>query len=392
MIKNKYAGFIVVLTILLIAGCSSQSKVVASAMKESEKISYIAQGENTGPYWPTNGWKTCAPETVGMDAQKLDLAMAYATNPKFKTEGILVVKDGYIISEAYIGSFTQDSEHISNSMAKSFSSALVGIAIDKGLIANIDERICQYYETWDCADPDDLRSKITLRHAMTLTTGLEWKEDWSTWNYKTNDALKMALSGYFTEYMSQRKGLYEPGTHFLYSTGDPMLLSKVIQQATGMSAFEFAQQQIFKPLNFSKVRWNKDEDAYTATSHGLYTTTRDYAKFGFLFLNKGQWEDQQIVSEKWVEHSTQTDPSVNMWKAYGYLWHVNLPLRLSGKKHTTSTDAIPADGYMAEGVLGQNIIIIPSKNLMIVKVANQKTQQIDLAKLITLVINADKGE
>lgn len=385
MIKNRYAGLILALLTGFIIGCSTTTPVAAPLE------SYIANGTNIGPYWPTKGWKSCDPEAVGMDSQRLALAMEYAATPEFNTEGIAIIKNGYIVAEAYLGEFKPDSQHISNSMAKSFSSALIGIAIDKGLISSVDEKLCRYYETWDCDNPDDLRSRITLRHAMTLTTGLEWHEDWSTWDLKTNDALKMAVSGQFMEYVSSRAGLHEPGSQFLYSTGDPMLLSKVIQDTTGMTVFEFAKQQLFEPLNMGEIIWAKDEDGYTATSHGMYATLRDYAKFGFLFLNKGRWEDRQIVSEKWVAQSTQTDPSVNMWKAYGYLWHVNLPFRLKGKDGATDTDAIPADGYMAEGVQGQHIIIIPSKHLVIVKLANEKKTKIDLAKLITLVINADKG-
>ena len=86
---------------------------------------------------------------------------------------------------------------------------------------------------------DDFRSRITIRHAMTLTTGLEWKEDWSRWDPATNDALKMGQGGHFVKYMAERKGLYEPGQRFYYSTGDPMLLSRVIQKATGMTALEY---------------------------------------------------------------------------------------------------------------------------------------------------------
>jgi CubicO group peptidase (beta-lactamase class C family) len=94
------------------------------------------------------------------------------------------------------------------------------------------------------------------------------------------------------------------------------------------------------------------------------------------------------VSEQWVEKSTKTDPSVKMWAAYGYLWHVNLPYRLTFSRSPISTDTIPADGFMAEGVLGQNIIIIPSKDLVIVRVANQTKGSMDLVKFLTMVLGA----
>ncbi|MBW1889973.1 MAG: hypothetical protein JRI93_05535, partial [Deltaproteobacteria bacterium] len=108
----------------------------------------------------------------------------------------------------------------------------------------------------------------------------------------------------------------------------------------------------------------------------------------YLFLNKGRWEDRQIVSEKWVETSTRTDASVRMWDAYGYLWHVNLPHRLTFGHSSLSTESIPVDGYMAEGVLGQSIFIIPSLDLVIVRVANQTEGRMDLVKFLTMVLAA----
>jgi len=150
-----------------------------------------------------------------------------------------------------------------------------------------------------------------------------------------------------------------------------------------MSALEFARENLFQPMGIPSVRWDSDSQGYTATFAMLYLTVRDYAKFGYLYLNKGKWEDKQIVSEEWVNISTRTDPSVKMWKAYGYLWHVNLPLRLNAKDSN-----IPADGYMAEGIMGQNIVIIPSKELVIVKVANSEGKGIDLVKFLTLVLDA----
>jgi len=391
MIKSGYSYFVSLLVVSLIIVCSLTGQAVASSKPGSEKIKYIAQGENTGKYWPTAGWKTSKPEAMGMDSQKLAEAIEYAATPEFNNEGIVVIKNGYIVAEAYFGSFRQDSAHVSHSMAKSFTSALIGIAIDKGLIAAIDTKICKYYENWNCDDEDDFRSRITIRHAMTLTTGLKWHEDWSKFDWNTNDALKMIKNGHFMRYISDREGLYEPGQRFKYSTGDPMLLSRVIQEATGMSAFEFARQNLFNPLNISNVRWDKDKDGYTATFSMLYTTVRDYAKFGYLFLNKGRWEDKQIVSEQWVEKSTRTDPGVRMWGAYGYLWHVNLPYRLKWSNSPISRDTIPSDGYMAEGVMGQNIFIIPSRDLVIVRVANKTGEGMDLVKFLTMVLGAIEG-
>ena len=385
--------FAVLLVMLPLSGCNTPTPKASVQEHNQETVAaeFLGQGQYTGAYWPTNGWRQCKPEAAGMNSAKLRKAIEFAATPSYNTDGLVVVRKGHIVGEAYFGNFRIDAKHVSHSMAKSFTSSLVGIAIDKEQIGGVDEKICKFYNEWNCDDQNDLRSRITLRHAMTLTTGLQWKEDWSKWDPNTNDALKMGASGHFVKYMAQRNGLYEPGERFVYSTGDPMLLSRVIQTATGMTAFEYAGQNLFEPLNITSVSWDQDADGYTSTAWGLHTTVRDYAKFGYLFLNKGQWEDRQVVSAAWVEKSTRTDPSVGMWGGYGYLWHVNLPYRLKWNRSPVSLDAIPRDGYMAEGVKGQSIVIIPSRDLVVVRVANETADHMDLVKFLTMILEAIEG-
>ncbi len=373
--KNMIKTAVPFFTILFfLFGCSTAPGI--------QPVGDLAKGEYRGSYWPTEGWRSCRPEAVGVDSDKLVRALKLVAVPKVNTEGILVIRNGYIIAEEYFGYFEKGYKHISHSMAKSFTSTLVGIAIKQGHLEGIDEKICKFYPEWDCSDKQDPRSRITIRHAMTLTSGLEWNESWKTWDPTTNDALKMGASGQYISYMAKRKGKHEPGQTFFYSTGDPMLLSRVIQKATSMTAFEYARQNLFKPLNITNVTWESDDDGYTATAWGLHTTVRDYAKFGYLFLNRGRWGDKQIVPEEWVAQSTRTDPSVRMWPAYGYLWHVNLPRR------SNDWGKIPADSYMAAGVLGQNIFIFPSKNLVIVRVANQQRNRLNLPDFLEQVLDA----
>jgi CubicO group peptidase (beta-lactamase class C family) len=388
MIKTGKHILVVLLSAWSMLACAQSFSFGQTTEKEQAST---CRDQATAIYWPTAGWRSCEPETVGMDAVKLTEAIDYVFSPEFRTDGFIVIRNGYVVAEKYRGSFRQEDTHTSYSMAKSFTSALVGIAIDKGLISGLDKKICRYYDDWDCNDQNDLRSRITIRHTLTLTTGLAWNEDWSTWDFKTNDALRMSFSEDFVKYMSERPGLYEPGQQSYYSTGDPMLLTQVLQEATGMTVLDFGKENLFTPLNFSKIKWDADRAGHTGTATGLHATVRDYAKFGFLFLNKGYWENQQIVPEYWVDRSTQVDSSVNMINTYGYLWHVNLAKKLKDHGSLVPTDSIPSDAFMAAGVLGQAIVIIPSKNLVIVKVANQRKQRIDMGKLITLVLNAVKS-
>lgn len=352
---------------------------------------YLGQGKNTGQYWPTEDWRSSKPEEVGMDSEALVEAFEYAATPEFRTRSVVVIKDGYIVGEAYYGRVKKSTKHSSHSMAKSYTSALIGIAIGQGLIESVDAKVCQFYEEWDCDDQDDIRRTMTLKHLMTLTSGLDWKEDWS-YGYKgRNNTLEMARSSNFLEYMLEREGLHKPGTKFTYSTGDPMLLSGVIQKVTGMTALKYAQKNLFSKIGAPRIRWGHDQAGNTITAWGIRATARDYAKFGYLFLNKGLWGGEQVVPRKWVEASTRTQSGIMGWAAYGLLWHVKLPLRLKYSGFEVSSDTnIPRDSYMAEGTGGQNIFIIPSKNLVIVRVASQRAARLDEVEFLEAIIGAVK--
>jgi|TARA_B100000315_G_scaffold253769_1_gene293298 CubicO group peptidase (beta-lactamase class C family) len=369
---------------LAVALCGS---LVTSAANAEGSPNQLAQGPKAEAYWPTAGWRTAKPEAVGMNSAKLLQAVDYAGEAQYKTDGVAIIKDGYIVAEAYFGDFKQDSQHFSASVAKSFTNALVGIAIDKGLVPGVHAKLCQYFDEWDCSNADDMRSKIEIRHALTLTTGLKWQENWSKIDPATNDALKMGASRKFLEYMLNREALHVPGTKFTYSTGDPMFMSGVLAKATGMSAFEFAKKHLFDPMGVSSVRWTGDSQGYTGTYANLNLTVRDYAKLGYLYLNKGRWDGKQIVSEDWVAKSIRPDPTVSGRKTYGYLWHINLSSRPAAKGLN-----IPGDAYMAAGVMGQNIVILPSNDIVIVRVATIQGGGVNLMKFISMVLDAaDEG-
>ena len=344
---------------------------------------YVASGRNTGQYWPTDGWRSCAPEEAGMDSGKLAKVFEYAANPDYKVKSVVIVKDGYIVGEAYFGDSHVGSSHESASMGKSFTSALVGIAIEQGLIKGIDEKVCQYFEEWDCGDETDYRSSITLKHVMTLTTGLDWEEDWTPGYSGRNDTFEMVRTGDFLGFMLQKKGLHEPGTTFTYSTGDPMLLSGIIQKVSGMTAFEFAGKNLLEPIGISDLKWSSDSAGHTVTFAGISAPAREYAKFGYLYLNRGQWDGKQVVPAHWVDTSTRAVSGVDGWECYGLLWHVNLPVRLGAPQ-----SSIPSDGYMADGVRGQSIFIVPSKGLVAVKTASQDKIQISQATFLELILDS----
>jgi CubicO group peptidase (beta-lactamase class C family) len=331
-------------------------------------------------YWPTNGWMTETPDKLGFDAAKLETALAFETEYS-NTEAIFVVRHGYVAAEKYFGSFSATSRHDSFSMAKSFTSGLIGIAIEEGLIESTDAKLCEYYPSeWDCSDTSDPRSRITIDHAMNLTTGLRWTEDWRAGATGTNDVIGASLGGVVNTALA-RECVAEPGTMKRYSTGDPALLVGPIEQATGMTAYQYGKQKLFDVIGIPDVRWGMDGQGRTTVYAGLQATAAEFAKYGYLLLNKGMWDGQQVIPAEWIERTTTAQMPCSDWNQW--LWHVNLPLRLgtqptdcvgSGMAFCTPIDVadVPFDGFTAKGINGQYIMIMPSVDLVVVRLASDQ--------------------
>lgn len=322
------------------------------------------------PYWPTSGWRNEEPAALGFDPAKLAAAVDF-TLPGASSQAVLVVRHGYVAAEKYFGSFRASSKHESFSMAKSFSSALVGIAIGEGKLTSTDDRICMAYSEWDCDDMNDPRSRITIEHAMNLSTGLRWSENWRSDVSGTNDAFSFNMLATALA----RPAVEEPGTSKRYSTGDPALLTGPLQQATGMTALAYAREKVFNVIGTPDISWNSDSSGRTTTYAGLQATAIDYAKFGYLYLNRGMWDGQQVVPEAWVERTTVGAAPCDDW--YQWLWHVNMPVRLGPQDpacrelYCPPADFadLPGDGFFAEGINGQFIFIVPSADLVVVRLA-----------------------
>jgi CubicO group peptidase (beta-lactamase class C family) len=337
----------------------------------------VSSASTLEPYFPTTDFRTATPTEAGFDQQKFDAAVAFSTSQS-RTQGLMVLRHGYVISEQYFGGFTATSRHESFSMAKSFSSALVGIAINAKLLTGVDQRLCEFYGTypgWDCSDTSDLRSRITIAHAMNVETGLEWHEDWSTAGLGSNDAI-IGAGAEFLDYVLAKPAVDEPGTVNRYSTGDPALLSGVIQGATGKTALEYAREVLLNPIGIPDLQWNTDSKGRTTTYAGIQGTLREFAKFGFLFLRRGKWDGVQIVPEQWVDFTTQPKDRCN--ERYRYLWHVNAPLRLAETDPScptfpdcapTAIPNLPGNAFFAEGINGQFVFVLPSADIVVARLA-----------------------
>ncbi|MBU8892653.1 MAG: beta-lactamase family protein [Bacteroidales bacterium] len=368
IVKMKYIKFILISFTLIFFSCS----------EENIAPDFISQGLYEGFYFPSTSWKYCNPEEVGVNSKLLSEAHLYISNPDFATDGYAIIKDGYIIAEDYFGNFSINTKHKSYSIAKSFTSATIGIAIEKGFINDVDDKIPEYYTKLNNDNVQQWKKDITISNLLTMTSGIEWSES----GVLTNDIFQMSISDDFVEYVLNKQVINEPGTIWSYNSGESMLLSGIINITTGMSMLEFASENLLEPIGIVNLEWNSDSENHTIAGWGINATVHDYARFGYLYLNNGAWEGTQIISEEWINSSLT--PFKNDIPFYGYLWW------LTDETFSNSSVNLPDDIFMAIGALGQYLVIVPSENLIIVRIGqdfyNENSWQPE--EFIRLVLNA----
>jgi CubicO group peptidase (beta-lactamase class C family) len=269
------------------------------------------------------------------------------------TLAFVVVHRDRVVRERYFDGATRESLQTSFSAAKSFVSALVGIAIDKGLIGSVDDPVTEYLPELAARDPRF--RQITLRHLLTMSSGIRYREGGflslgdDTYTYYGVDLRDVALS--------RTRIAVPPGTGWQYNNYHPLLLGLVLERATGMSVSEFMTRRLWQPLGAeADATWNLDskQSGFEKLESGLNARALDYARFGLLFLHKGRWNGRRIVSEDWVRAATHagaaTDPAYSY--GYGYFWW--LDVERPGR-------------FYAMGKYGQYIYVAPDADAVVVR-------------------------
>ena len=303
---------------------------------------FFSYGQGPNFHLPDDDWKISTPEAQGVDSRKL-LAMFQGIKAKGGSDlhSILIVRNGYLITESYLAPYHKETLHNVKSASKSILSALVGIALREKYVSSLDQKVSEFYPEY----VDDPRKReITLRHLLTMTAGLAWSYDRETASPVSPNNL---------EAWSVVPMRDPPGEKFEYNTMLAHMMSAILTKASGRSTKEFADSFLFKPLGISGVQWIKDNKGIYLGGSELFLRPRDMAKFGLLYLNKGVWNGQQVVPREWVEESTSPKVSIGpdlnypMAIKYGYWWW------------------IPAQGYQARGYNGQYIIVRPDLKMVV---------------------------
>jgi CubicO group peptidase (beta-lactamase class C family) len=268
------------------------------------------------------------------------------------TSAFLVIQDDRLLYEGYFNGYDRNSTQTSFSTAKSFVSALVGIAIEEGYIGSVDDPITKYIPELKGQGVD----RVTIRNLLTMSSGLKYSGEGSGGGPFGDDA-KTYYDPNLRELALTVEPEVDPGTRWEYNNYHPLLMGLILERATDRPVAAYLSQKIWRPLGMdADGSWSLDseEDGFEKMESGLNARAIDFAKFGRLYLNEGKWDGEQVVPASWVEQSTRIDTTTDPADFYQYFWWVDV---VHPKRRR----------FMARGNLGQFIYVVPDKDLVIVR-------------------------
>ncbi len=299
-------------------------------------------------YFPDTGWTATTPEAQGMNSTILDDMMQFIEDSDAPIKGLVVTRNGYIVKEEYWMYNTEISTHHIFSCTKSFTGALIGIALKEGFIDNVSQKVIDFFPDLTIENMDTRKEAITLEHLLTMTAGLDWDEWNTTYDDSNNMYHQMLGSTDPVQFFLDLPTAYDPGTHWVYCTGGSHMLSAIIQETTNMTTREFAEEYLFEPLNMTIGGWTPDLLGINNGGSNLYVTLRTMAKLGLLYLNNGTWDGQEIIPAEYVIQSYYPHVSLE-FEDYGYQWWIDSDIGV----------------FNARGTEGQYIHVAPEFNIVI---------------------------
>ncbi len=351
--------------LLVTAGCQAAASPLAPATAQPTQAlaetrpapSSTAQPTPTAApqpaAWPTGAWQASTPEQQGMDSGKLAEMFAAIRTQGMRLHSLLIVRNGYLVTEAYFNPYTPEVRHTVESNTKSVIAALVGIAIQQGKIKSVDQKMIDFFPGRTLENMDARKGAISLGDLLSMQPGLDCADG-------TPGATGMYNTRLWVQYLQDLPMTAEPGKQWIYCSGAAHLLSAILQETTGMDARSYANQTLFAPLGIAEVGkqdWGADPEGITNGIAGLYLTPRELAKLGYLYLNRGNWDGKQVVPAQWMDAATREqayigkDPYVGgLDRRFGYMFSI-----FPEQKYY---------GYL--GMAGQELFVLPEQKMVVV--------------------------
>jgi CubicO group peptidase (beta-lactamase class C family) len=337
-------------------------------------VSQTVQAKGSPDYWPTHGWRVSTPVEQGLAPAPILRMLQWLRSHNKNVQSLLVVRNGYLVLEAYFPPYRADVRHDLYSATKSVTATLVGIALQQGSLKSVTQRVmADFYPERQVSSPDPRRAAITLEHLLEMSSGTAWDETGVSYASRRNPIARLHRSQDWVQFILDQPMSAEPGTRFQYNSGSSHLLSAILQQQTGRPAADFARETLFEPLGFADTYWPADPNGITLGSSGLQLVPRDLAKLGYLYLQDGIWEGERLLPPGWVEavtrqHQAAVSPEQPRIRLQNFLNRVLRPEtpKIPGMNYSYHWWLPSFGGYAARGWSGQALFVLPQLDLVVV--------------------------
>lgn len=272
---------------------NTQPKIAEMLRPRAEELEAVEYAPLAG-----DDWKVSTPAEQGLDTMLV--AELYLDAAEMENlYGLLVVKNGYLIAEGYFNEGSVEQKARLQSVTKSYTSALVGIALEQGYLSSVDRKMMDFFPEVADQITDPRKNQITIRHMLQMRAGYPWEE--------TDPALwEGLLSGHYLPLVEEFPLIADPGTEFHYSNLTSNWLGIIVARACGTNLKAWAEEHLFSLIAAEVGDWGMDRDGHNNGCADLHFSARDAAKFGLLYLNDGEYEGNRVVSADWVRESLQT--------------------------------------------------------------------------------------
>jgi CubicO group peptidase (beta-lactamase class C family) len=308
-----------------------------------------------------------------MDSSALAKLVAYGASNSF--DGLLVVRHGRIVTEAYYAPYTGDIPHEIFSSTKAVIGTLLGMVYKDGLLDRLDHPMLDFFADRRIANVDDRKKAITVQNLLDMTSGLDWDQGFQ--GGKQQSMFDLYRSSNWTQFILDRPMAHPPGEVYNYSNGNPDLISAIITKLTGKLAEDYAREKLFDPLGIVDWHWDRDPQGLTIGEGMLYLLPRDMAKIGYLYLHHGEWDGRRLLPPSWAD--VLDHAIVNMHASYD-----------PNQSYSNFFWVFPDKRvYMANGKKGQLITVFPDLDIVVVTTARK---QVRFRALIDSISGAVKSE
>ncbi|MFH6982855.1 serine hydrolase domain-containing protein [Marinoscillum luteum] len=296
--------------------------------------------ENASP----NDLPRSTPEAEGISSLAISTLIDSMNLSNLGFHSIMIIRHGQVVAEGWWNPYREELKHSLYSLSKSFTSTAIGFAVQEGLLT-VNDPVISFFPNDLPAEVSDRLASMTINNLLTMNTG----HSEGTLNTMRNDS-----TGNWPKAFLAQPLTHEPGTHFFYNTGATYMLSNIIQQKTGLTVQAYLTPRLFEPLGITGMDWELDPKGVNVGGYGLRVKTEDIAKLGLLYLNKGEWKGEQLLSADWVEEATSkqvtSQEGDNDWsQGYGYqFWRCK-----------------PAGLYRGDGAFGQYCIVMPEQDAVV---------------------------